>query len=82
MCWMPSPRESVMADYLHDRQVDDGTGTWGYNDDNVLRTNLDRYWFRMKNNQDLGSGFTAKLDLDIVSDQDYLQEFREHVHGV
>lgn len=29
----------------------------------------------MKNNQDLPTGFTAKLDVDIVSDQDYLREF-------
>ena len=71
----------VMADYLHDRQVDDGTGAWGYTDDNVLRTNLDRYWFRMKHNQAFSSGFTAKLDLDIVSDQDYLREFRSMYMG-
>ena len=71
----------VMADYLHDRQVDDGTGTWGYTDDNALRTNLDRYWFRMKHNQAFSSGFSAKLDLDIVSDQDYLREFQSMYMG-
>lgn len=71
----------VMADYLHDRQTDDGTGSWGYTDDNVLRTNLDRYWFRMKHNQAFSSGFTAKLDLDVVSDQDYLREFRSMYMG-
>ena len=71
----------VMADYLRDRQVDDGTGAWGYTDDNVLRTNLDRYWFRMKHNQEFSSGFSAKLDLDIVSDQDYLREFRSMYMG-
>jgi len=71
----------VMANYLHDRQVDDGTGAWGYTDDNVLRTNLDRYWFRMKNNQELPAGFNAKLDLDVVSDQDYLREFRSMYMG-
>jgi LPS-assembly protein len=71
----------VMADYLRDRQVDDGTGAWGYTDDNVPRTNLDRYWFRMKNNQEFGSGFNAKLDLDIVSDQDYLRDFQNMYMG-
>ncbi len=71
----------VMADYLRDRQVDDGTGAWGYTDDNALRTNLDRYWFRMKHNQAFSSGFTAKLDLDIVSDQDYLREFQSMYMG-
>lgn len=71
----------ALADYLHDRQVDDGTGTWGYADDNVPRTNQDRYWFRMKHDQAFSSGFTARLDLDVVSDQDYLREFRDMYMG-
>lgn len=72
----PRSKGIAMVDYLHDRQQDDGTGAWGYTDDNVLRTNSDRYWFRMKHNQAFSSGYSAKLDLDIVSDQDYLREFR------
>jgi len=71
-----SSKGIAMVDYLKDQQVDDGTGTWGYTDDNTMRTNLDRYWFRMKHDQTFSSGFTAKLDLDVVSDQDYLREFR------
>ncbi|MFH0994472.1 MAG: LPS assembly protein LptD [Pseudomonadota bacterium] len=71
----------AMADYLNDRQVDDGTGAWGYTDDNALRTNSDRYWFRMKHDQAFSSGFTAKLDLDVVSDQDYLRDFRDGYMG-
>ena len=71
---------AVMVDYLEDRQVDDGTGTnsidWGYTSDGYLRPNTDRYWFRMKQDQELGGDFKATLDLDIVSDQDYLTEFR------
>ena len=35
----------------------------------------------MKNDQELPYGFFAKLDLDIVSDQDYLAEFREGYTG-
>ena len=73
---MPGSKGIAMLDYLQDRQQDDGTGAWGYTDDNVLRTNSDRYWFRMKHNQAFSSGYTAKLDLDVVSDQDYLREFR------
>jgi LPS-assembly protein len=71
----------AMADYLQDRQVDDGTGTWGYYDDNTLRTNTDRYWFRMKHNQAFSSGYNAMLDLDVVSDQDYLRDFRDMYMG-
>ncbi len=75
-----------MFDYLDDRKIDDGTGDssekWGYTDDDYLRTNRDRYWFRMKHDQgDLPLGFFGKVDLDIVSDQDYLREFKEGIAG-
>ncbi|MCF8068652.1 MAG: LPS assembly protein LptD [Desulfobacterales bacterium] len=76
---------TVMFNYLDDKQIDDGTGTssedWGYDDDKYLRTNTDRYWFRMKNDRMLPLGITGKLDLDIVSDQDYLKEFRDFYTG-
>jgi len=76
---------TMMYDYLNDRKIDDGTGSssedWGYEDDNVLRPNSDRYWFRMKYDQEMPLGFSAKLDLDIVSDQDYLHEFRDGYTG-
>ena len=71
---------AAMMDILDDRKVDDGIGNnsedWGYTDDQYLRPNKDRYWFRMKHDQELPSGFLGRLDLDIVSDQDYLQEFK------
>ena len=78
-------RGTLMGDYLHDRKVDDGTGTssddWGYTDDDALRTNRDRYWIRGKIDQTLPWGFTAAVDIDWVSDQDYLQEFRHGYSG-
>lgn len=76
---------TLMADGFKDRQVDDGSETssdlWGYNDDAYPRPNEDRYWLRGKMNQPLPAGVTAKLDLDIVSDQDYLHEFRNNADG-
>lgn len=76
---------TAMFDFLDDRKIDDGLGNnsqdYGYTDDNVLRTNSDRYWFRMKHNQALPAGFNAQVDLDVVSDQDYLQEFRDGLTG-
>jgi LPS-assembly protein len=76
---------AVMADILNDREVDDGIGNnsddWGYTDDQYLRPNKDRYWFRMKHDQELPSGFSGRLDLDIVSDQDYLNEFKKGYSG-
>lgn len=77
----PETKGALMADYLKDRKVDDGTGStsarWGYRGDSYLRPNKDRYWFRGTHDQKLPAGFSARLDLDIVSDQDYLQEFKD-----
>jgi len=82
----PRSKGTVMFDYLDDRQVDDGVGNssdlWGYTHDNQLRPNNNRYWFRMKHDQlTLPLGLTAKIDLDIVSDQDYLLEFKDGITG-
>ena len=75
----------VMFDFLDDRKIDDGSGTssadYGYVDDGYLRPNSDRYWFRMKHDQTLGKNADAKLDLDIVSDQDYLYDFKRGYAG-
>ncbi len=78
---------TLMYDFLNDRKVDDGTPEsskdWGYEDEglDVPRSNSNRYWFRMKNDQALSYGFSAKLDIDIVSDQDYLREFKSGYTG-
>ncbi len=75
---------TLMYDFLDDRQVDDGSPgskTFGYEDDGVLRPNSDRYWFRMKNDQALPYGFILRTDIDFVSDQDYLHEFKEGYTG-
>lgn len=78
----PESKGTAIIDYLKDDKIDNGIGSasydWGYTGDNALRPNEDRYWFRMKHDQALPNRFHAKLDLDVVSDQDYLQEFR---HG-
>ena len=76
---------AFLIDSLNDRKVDDGTGDtskkYGYDDDKFLRPNSDRYWFRGSHYHPLPSDFFAKLDLDIVSDQDYLQEFKDGYSG-
>lgn len=77
---------AIMYDYLDDKQKEDGdTDTieeWGFDHDNIERTNTERYWFRFKHSQGrMPLGLTAKLDLDIVSDQDYLIEFRRGING-
>ncbi|MBW2738381.1 MAG: LPS-assembly protein LptD [Deltaproteobacteria bacterium] len=84
---------TMMYDFLKDKKVDDGTQhfeetgilesskEWGYRSDSVLRPNSDRYWFRWKHDQAMPFGFFAKLDIDIISDQDYLHEFKNGYTG-
>jgi len=74
---------SIFFDYLEDDKIDDGTDkTKDYSFSTTSqRTNSDRFWFRMKHDQDLGHGFTARLDIDVVSDEDYLQEFQDGFTG-
>lgn len=78
---------TLILDGLHDRKVDDGSGNsskdYGYEDEpkDVSRTNQDRFWFRASHHQQLPYDIFAKLDLDIVKDQDYLREFRDGYMG-
>jgi len=84
---------TMICDFLKDRKVDDGarqfekTGIlesstkWCYGADSVLRPNTDRYWFRWKHDQAMPFGFFAKLDIDIISDHDYLHEFKHGYTG-
>ena len=71
---------TAMFDYLHDDEIDDGTsssgGFEGFQGDDEDRTNRGRWWLRMKADWELPAAFQAKLDVDVVSDQDYLREFR------
>jgi LPS-assembly protein len=79
----PESKGAAMFDFLDDRQIDDGTiqedsnryHYEGFRGDDEDRLNRDRWWFRMKSDQELPGGFKAKLDTDLVSDQDYLREF-------
>jgi LPS-assembly protein len=73
---------TFMLDGFNDDKTDEGgesSDRYGYNDagEEVLRTNHNRYWFRMSHHQAAPLGFLAKLDLDIASDQDYLRDFQD-----
>jgi LPS-assembly protein len=75
-------RGTFMLDGFNDDKTDEGGQSsidYGYRDagEEVLRTNENRYWFRMSHHQPIPLGFFAKLDLDIARDQDYLRDFRE-----
>ena len=80
----PQSKGALMFDGMEDRKVDDGEAAnaeWGYGDDRYLRPDSGRYWFRMKADQAVPYGMDAQLDLDIVSDQDYLREFEDGYTG-
>lgn len=64
---------------LHDRTEDKAGDE--YKTDGYLRLNSSRYWLRGKVDHDFGNDIEAKLDLDVVSDRDYLQEFRKGITG-
>jgi len=72
-------RGTFMLNYLDD-DLEDTPGD-DFKDDGYLRTNHNRYWFRGKADHDFGDRMVAKLDLDMVSDQDFLQEFNKGIIG-
>ncbi|MBU0483960.1 MAG: LPS assembly protein LptD [Proteobacteria bacterium] len=71
------------ANYLNDRTEDTAAGVADddYRQDNYLRTRHDRYWIRGKADQYLSDDFAFRLDLDLVSDRDFLLEFRRGMIG-
>lgn len=52
-----------------------------YNDTGFTHTNSDRYWFRGKIDHDLPDNLYTRIDLDVVSDRDYLTEFNSGLTG-
>jgi len=75
-----SDKGLLMANYLDD-ELSDPSETSYYQDTGFTHTNNDRYWVRGKADQDFGQGWTSRLDLDIVSDRDYLTEFNAGLTG-
>ncbi len=67
------------ADFLHDK-LSDPSETDYYHDTGYTHDNSDRYWIRGKADYDYAD-WQTRLDLDIVSDQDYLTEFDSGITG-
>jgi len=68
----PLSKGTLMVDYLYQ----DGVSKDEYRKGNISSPYSDRYWFRSKINQELPAKMDLKLDLDWVSDRDYLKEFK------
>ncbi|MCD6388351.1 MAG: LPS assembly protein LptD, partial [Desulfobulbaceae bacterium] len=67
------------ANYLQDTLKDDHDDD--FKDDGYFRTEKNRYWLRGMMDHDFGDELIARLDLDLVSDRDYLQEFDKSIIG-
>ncbi len=65
-----------MANYLNDNlsDINDPDNADYFKDGGYTHTNQERYWIRGKANHNIGY-WTSRLDIDIVSDKDYLSEF-------
>ena len=78
---------AIFLDGFRDLETDSGSdedrADWGFDDGDVdyPRPNKNRYWFRMSHHQGLPGAVSAKLDLDLISDQDYLREFQSDFMG-
>ncbi len=70
---------ALALNYLNDETVD--TPDNDYKSDGILRTNHHRYWVRGKADHVFTNGAVGRADIDIVSDQDYLQEYRKGLIG-
>jgi len=68
------------ANYLDDN-LSDPSETDYYQDTGFTHTNSDRYWIRGKADHIFGNDWHSRLDVDVVSDQDYLTEFKSGSTG-
>lgn len=75
-----SSKGKFSGNYLSD-DLSDSDEVEYYADTGFTHTNTDRYWVRGKADHDFGDSFIARLDLDIVSDRDYLTEFSSGLTG-
>jgi LPS-assembly protein len=69
------------ADWLHDKETapTEADESPQFRDDGLIRSSAHRYWIRGKYDGFLGDPlWRIKVDLDLVSDQNYLREFK---HG-
>lgn len=71
---------TLVASYLED-ELTDPSETSYYHDTGFTHTNSERYWIRGKADHTFGDDWQTRLDLDIVSDENYLTEFNTGVNG-
>jgi LPS-assembly protein len=73
----------VRFDYLHDKEIVTNDAKDPINDtDGLIRTNYERFWLRgMLDGYFEDPRWRFKVDVDVVSDQNYLREFKRGLGG-
>jgi LPS-assembly protein len=76
-------KATLAINYQHDRTKDLGPlgSADDYRQDGYLRTERDRYWVRGKADHYFSLNSVMRLDVDAVSDQDFLHEYRDGLTG-
>lgn len=74
-----SDKGTITANYLDDK-LSDPSETAYYDTSGITHDNSERYWVRGKADHTFGD-WQTRLDIDIVSDEDYLDEFDTGVTG-
>jgi LPS-assembly protein len=74
----PYSKGTFLLDYL----LKDEGSEEEFKNNNIKKSYEERYWFRSKLNQRLPGNADFKMDLDWVSDQDYLKEFHGAPNGL
>lgn len=75
-----SNKGQLTGSYLKD-DLSDPSEVEYYAETGYTHTNDDRYWVRGKVDHNFGQSWIARLDMDIVSDRDYLNEFSSGLTG-
>ncbi len=76
----PQKKGGIMGNYLRD-DLSDPSETSYWSETGYTHTNEDRYWVRGKLDHDFSNDIISRIDLDIVSDRDYLTEFNSGLTG-
>ena len=73
-------KATFMANYLDD-DLSDPSETEYRQKTGYTHTNQERYWIRGKLDHDFSNDLITRLDIDVVSDRDYLTEFESGMTG-
>ncbi len=75
-----SNKGTALGSYLNDSLSGDPSTSY-YRETGYTHTNSKRYWLRAKIDHTFPGNWLSRVDLDLVSDEDYLKEFDEGYTG-